>query len=171
MKLPSSDISVVIDQLKKHFQDRIISVNEQCTPLQIEIEHGSVFRVCEFLHEDEHCYFDHLATISGIDNGPDKATMEVIYNLYSIPKNLSLMLKAEIPRDHPEVKSLTPIWKGADWLERETYDLYGIIFEGHPDLRRILLPSDWEGYPLRKDYKHQEYYRGMKVQYEQQDPV
>ena len=171
MEAPRKDINEVIALLKEHFHDRIFSVDESSSPFEVEVDPLSVFRICEFLHEEKECYFDQLSCISGLDNGPEKGTMEVIYNLYSIPYNFSLMLKVTVPRDEPEVRSMTPIWKGADWLERETYDLYGIRFDGHPDLRRILLPDDWEGYPLRKDYQHQEYYRGMKVQYEQQDPV
>jgi NADH-quinone oxidoreductase subunit C len=116
-------------------------------------------------------YFDSLSCITGMDNGPQAGTMEVIYNLYSIPYDLHLMLKVRLERPKtandplPEVPSLTGIWKSADWMERETYDLLGIRFSGHPDLRRILLPADWEGYPLRKDYELQEYYHGIKVRY------
>ena len=106
-----------------------------------------------------------------MDNGPEAGTLEVIYNLYSLPLNHSLMLQVKLPREQPIIPSVTEIWKGANWHEREAFDLFGITFEGHPDLRRILLPDDWEGHPLLKDYQQQEYYRGMKVKYEQQDPV
>jgi NADH-quinone oxidoreductase subunit C len=75
------------------------------------------------------------------------------------------MLKVMVPRENPEVDSVSSIWRGADWYEREAFDMYGINFKGHPDLRRILMPADWEGHPLRKDYKHQEFYRDVKVQY------
>lgn len=91
--------------------------------------------------------------------------MEVIYNLYSIPHNQGLMLKIVLARTEPIVDSLCALWKTADWMEREVFDMYGITFRNHPDLRRILLPADWEGYPLRKDYKHQDYYRNVKVEY------
>jgi NADH-quinone oxidoreductase subunit C len=91
--------------------------------------------------------------------------MDVIYNLYSIPFNRHLTLKITVSRDSPQVSSVAGIWRTADWHEREAFDLFGIRFEGHPDLRRILMPADWEGHPLRKDYKHQDYYRDIKVDY------
>jgi NADH-quinone oxidoreductase subunit C len=76
-----------------------------------------------------------------------------------------IVLKVDVPADHPRCRSVEAVWKTANWHEREAFDLYGIVFEGHPDLRRILLPDDWEGYPLRKDYQVPEYYNGMKVPY------
>jgi len=79
--------------------------------------------------------------------------------------NHKLTLKVLLPRDNPVVPSVERVWRAADWHEREAYDLFGIIFEGHHNLKRILLPEDWEGHPLRKDYKVQEYYQGMKVPY------
>jgi NADH-quinone oxidoreductase subunit C len=106
-----------------------------------------------------------LSCVTGIDNGPEAGTMEVIYNLYSIPFNRSLMLKVILPRDQAEMESVCGVWKGANWLEREVYDMFGIHFKNHPDLRRILMPADWEGYPLRKDYQHQELYRDIQVKY------
>ena len=122
------------------------------------------------LYEHEKTYFDHLACLTAIDNGPTLNTLEVIYNLYSIPYNLPLMLKVEVQRNKaaeplPEIPSVSHIWASANWHEREAYDLMGIRFKNHPDLRRILLPADWEGHPLRKDYKLQERYHGVSVAY------
>jgi NADH-quinone oxidoreductase subunit C len=85
--------------------------------------------------------------------------------LYSIPYNFSIMLKVVIPRDNPVIRSVASIWKTANWHEREIFDLFGVQFQNHPDLRRILLPADWDGHPLRKDYKQQEYYKNIKVDY------
>ena len=135
------------------------------TPKGIIISSNDLTAVCSTLFENSSTYFDMLSCLTGIDNGVDAGTMEVVYNLYSIPFNHHLSIKVILPRDKPEVHSVSHIWKTADWHEREAYDLFGIKFINHPDLRRILLPADWEGYPLRKDYKHQEYYRGVKVEY------
>ena len=91
--------------------------------------------------------------------------MEVAYNLYSIPFGHQLMIKVKLNRDNPAIESVNHFWRSANWLEREVFDMYGVVFLNHPDLRRILMPADWEGHPLRKDYKHQEYYRDIKVEY------
>ena len=139
-------------------------------PPTITIPAVRILEVCRLLHEHEDTFMDMLSCISGLDNGLEVGTMEVIYHLYSIPYDLRIALKVELPRSEedkpgPEVDSVSGIWKTAIWLEREVYDLFGIQFRDHPDLRRILLPADWKGHPLRKDYQHQEYYHGIKVEY------
>ncbi|WP_221390883.1 NADH-quinone oxidoreductase subunit C [Dyadobacter sp. NIV53] len=127
--------------------------------------------ICQFLQENERLYFDYLACITAIDNGAGLATMEIIYNLTSIPYGHNLMIKIIFPRNLPEqhipiVPTVSHIWRTADWHEREAFDLVGIYFERHPDMRRILLPEDWEGHPLRKDYVEQDRYHGIYVRYE-----
>lgn len=139
--------------------------DEVSTPKAIKIPAKDLTEVCIFLNQDPSTYFDMLSCLTGLDNGVEANTMEVVYNLYSIPFDHHLMLKVILPRDKPEVDSISHIWKTADWHEREAFDMYGIKFTNHPDLRRILMPADWEGYPLRKDYKHQEYYRDIKIDY------
>ncbi len=135
------------------------------TPIGLVIKSEVLLSICNQLHKNPSTYFDMLSCITGIDNGPEAGTMEVIYHLYSIPLNQSMSLKVMLPRENPEVKSVTAIWKSANWLEREVFDMFGIVFKNHPDLRRILLPADWKGFPLRKDYKHEEYYRGVRIEY------
>ncbi|UII21281.1 NADH-quinone oxidoreductase subunit C [Fulvivirga ligni] len=156
----------IINIIRQSCGDEVIQeVNELSSPKMIVINAEDLIQVAESLYSNESLFFDMLSCITGVDNGPEANTMEVIYNFYSIPFEHALMLKVVLPREKPVVASMVSIWKTADWHERETYDLLGIHFEGHPDLRRILLPADWEGHPLRKDYKHQEYYRGIKVEY------
>jgi NADH-quinone oxidoreductase subunit C len=142
-----------------------------CQPAAIWVASSAIAEVCRFLHADARTYFDQLSCITGIDNGPEAGSLEVAYNLYSIPYNRHLMLKVQVPRNTapeplPVVPSVATIWRTADWHEREVFDLLGIAFTGHPDLRRILLPADWEGHPLRKDYREQEYYHGIWVRYD-----
>lgn len=160
------ELENIIMLLKDKFGDQVIlRIDESATPKAIVVGDKDIFSVCRELHTNEKTYFDMLSCITGLDNGPEAGTMEVIYNLYSIPYEIGLMIKVELPREQLEIPSVTEIWKTANWLEREVFDMFGIRFTNHPDLRRILLPADWEGYPLRKDYKHQEYYRGIKVEY------
>jgi NADH-quinone oxidoreductase subunit C len=152
-------------------EDVVVSANETAIQPFLEVRADRLPTVCRFLFENPALYFDYLACVTGIDNGPEKGTMEVVYHLNSIPFGHSLVIKVELERERengelPVVPTVSTIWRTADWHEREIFDLLGIHFEGHPDLRRILLPADWEGYPLRKDYREQEYYHGIRVQYE-----
>jgi NADH-quinone oxidoreductase subunit C len=136
---------------------------EQTTPAMLSIHTDDLAAVAKTLQQNSETYFDQLACVTGIDNGPEANTMEVVYNLYSIPFNRSLAIKVVLDRKNPEIESLSSIWKSANWLEREVFDMYGIQFKNHPDLRRILMPADWEGFPLRKDYQEQETYRNIKL--------
>lgn len=138
---------------------------DNSTPVTYKVKSGVLVETLTELHSNANTYFDMLSCITGIDSGVEAGTMEVIYHLYSIPFNQSLALKVILPRENPEIESVNAIWKTANWLEREVYDMFGIVFKNHPDLRRILMPADWKGFPLRKDYKHEEYYRGMKIEY------
>ena len=135
------------------------------TPFGVILKAESLLAVCECLHKNPSTYFDMLSCITGVDNGSEVGTMEVVYHLYSIPFNQSLALKVILSRENPALESITSVWKTANWLEREVYDMFGIFFNNHPDLRRILMPADWKGFPLRKDYQHEEYYRGIKIDY------
>lgn len=136
---------------------------ENSNPLTLLVDKGELVKVCQHLWSNPDFFFDQLTCITGLDNGSQAGTMEVIYTLYSIPFNQSLMLKVILPREKPEIETVSSVWKSADWIEREIFDMYGIEFLNHPDLRRILMPADWEGYPLRKDYTEQETYRNIKL--------
>ena len=124
--------------------------------------------VCLELRNNPLTYFDFLSCLTGVDHGADDGRFEVVYHLSSIPYGRQLTLKISKQHDRtsedlPSFKSIAYVYRTAEWHEREAYDLVGIFFEGNPDLRRILLPDDWEGYPLRKDYKNAEYYKGIKI--------
>lgn len=159
----------IVDLIKENIgQNIIIDVDLKATPQAVFISPDHLLETCDFLYENSQTYFDSLSCLTGIDNGPEANTMEVVYNLYSIPFNHHLMIKVVLERNNPEdslpqIPTVCHIWKTANWHEREAYDLLGINFTGHPDLRRILLPADWEGHPLRKDYTNMEVYHGIKV--------
>jgi NADH-quinone oxidoreductase subunit C len=141
-----------------------LEANEKLTQLTVPAK--ELVSICDLLWRDPQTYFDSLSCVTAIDLGPEVGQMEVIYTLYSIPFHVTLHLKVLIDRDKPEVPSLSGIWKTADWHEREAFDLLGVQFAGHPNLSRILLPADWQGHPLRKDYVEQDRYHGIKVKYE-----
>jgi NADH-quinone oxidoreductase subunit C len=118
--------------------------------LTLELAPARIAAVCEFLKRDQK--FARLSTVTAVDRHPAEPRFEVVYHLHSVKRNLRLRLKCRLMGDALEIDSVVPVWRGADWYEREVFDLFGIRFKGHPDLRRIMLPDDWEGHPLRKDY-------------------
>jgi NADH-quinone oxidoreductase subunit C len=157
--------------LSEKFGAEII-VGEELGGLQpaLLIEPDRIVDVCLELRNNSNTYFDFLSCLTGVDYGVEAGKFGVVYHLASIPYKLQLTLKISIAHNRdginlPTFKSLTSVYRTADWHEREAYDLVGIFFEGHPDLRRILLPDDWDGYPLRKDYKTAEYYKGIKIDF------
>jgi NADH-quinone oxidoreductase subunit C len=157
------DFQQLVEIVKKVTTE--IGLDEKATPKAMVLPASAIKKVCQELHQNASAYFDMLSCLSGIDNGIEAKTMEVVYNLYSIPFNHHLMLKVILPRENPTIDSVADIWRTANWHEREAAEMFGIKFIGHPDPRNLLLPADWEGYPLRKDYQHQELYRDVKVKY------
>jgi NADH-quinone oxidoreductase subunit C len=118
--------------------------------LTLEIAAEGIVSACRFLKAEQK--FVRLSTVTAVDWYPEEPRFEVVYHLHSPERNERLRLKCRVTGESPEIDSVTEIWRGANWYERETFDLFGIRFRNHPDLRRIMLPEDWEGYPLRKDY-------------------
>jgi NADH-quinone oxidoreductase subunit C len=147
-----------------------VAIGEETTGLQpaLLIAPNQIAEVCLELRNNPNTYFDLLSSLTGVDYGVEAGCFGVVYHLASIPFQTQLTLKISVENDRsldnlPTFRSIASVYRTADWHERETYDLLGIFFENHPDLRRILLPDDWEGFPLRKDYKAAEYYKGIKV--------
>ena len=155
--------------LVEKFENDVIA-GEERNGLQpaLLINPDLIVEVCRELRDNPATYFDFLSCLSGVDYGVDANRFGVVYHLASIPYQTQLTLKVsrEIDRlgdELPAFPSISPVYATANWHEREAFDLVGIFFEEHPDLRRILLPDDWDGYPLRKDYKAAEFYKGIKI--------
>ena len=151
------DINTLNDYLSKDFNDSIELIDES----YFKINHEILIDFAKFIKEDKKLMFDYLMCISSYDVG-DKKHYGVTYNLKSTHLNHYLEFRIEVD-DETEIPSLTKLWGSADWHEREAYDMMGLKFSDHPNFKRILLPEDWDGYPLRKDFETPEYYRGMPV--------
>ncbi len=168
-----------LDSLQKRFGDAITGSNFDAIDPWIEVSAEGLVDVCTFLRDDPQLRFNLLNCISVVDYfepDPKKAAkagfdphLELVYHLWSIPNKSSLVVKVMLPRwkddvpgELPEVPSVSGVWSTADWHERETYDLSGVRFLGHPCLRRILCPEDWVGHPLRKDYEMPLEYHGIR---------
>ena len=150
----------IAELLIQQFPDDInkeLSSNEH---IQIQSKNWLIISI--YLRDDPGCLFDSLQCITGVDLG-EESDLEVRYNLHSMTHRHAVEIRISCPRNKAKVPSVESIWRIGDWFERETYDMYGIEFEGHRDLKRILLPEDWEGWPLRKDYEVQETYHGIIV--------
>lgn len=150
----------IFDALQAKFGDAILDLTENIDPW-IRVKPESIAEVCQFLHDDPSTEFESLMCLSGVDYDDH---LSVVYHLGSSSHKHKIAIKVEMGREDPHVPTVESVWRVANWHEREAYDMFGIVFDGHSDLRRILCPDDWEGWPLRKDYQVQEYYRGIRVE-------
>jgi len=140
-----------VERLREKDASWVVSVVDAHGEVTVTVPRESIVDACRFLR-DAHG-FDLLADLCGADNGPEEdPRFEVNYHLFSTTHHQRLRLKVMLSEDDPHVTTVSQIWRTADWHERETYDMFGVVFDGHPDLRRILLPSDFDGHALRKDY-------------------
>lgn len=150
-----------VDKLKEHpALARVLAWNPAAVKgakfdrdeLSIYIERGHIREVCALLRDERDCPFNFLSDVTCVDWYPSEPRFEVIYQLLSIPKKERVRLKVRLDGSSPVVESVISVWPAANFFEREVYDLFGVRFTGHPFLRRIQMPEDWEGHPLRKDY-------------------
>ncbi len=146
--------SVIENKLRIRFPKAVLNLKNFRGEMTFSIDKDAIEEVSQFLHDDDALAFDFLSDLCGVDTTSlDKSnSLEVVYHLYSIKKNHRVRLKVKLPVTNPTLRSVTGVWKTADWHEREAYDMYGITFEGHPNLVRILTPDGFKGHPLRKDY-------------------
>lgn len=159
--MPLAPAITDIEQLKNHpavarllgwKNDAIQSVKYDRDEMTLVVDRSDIREACVLLKEDPACPFNFMSDITCVDWYPSEPRFEIIYHLLSIPNKERVRLKVRLNSASPVVESITSLWAGANYFEREVFDLFGIRFTGHPYLRRILMPEDWEGYPLRKDY-------------------
>ncbi|TAN43748.1 MAG: NADH-quinone oxidoreductase subunit C [Nitrospirae bacterium] len=143
----------IAERIKESFPAEVREVTDFAGQTSVIVGKDSIKAILRFLHDTPELYFDYLADLCGVDYlGKKEPRFEVVYNLYSIRHRHFIRIRAKVPADDCGIESAVDIWAGANWHERECFDLFGITFKGHPDMRRILMPEDWEGHPLRKDY-------------------
>lgn len=143
----------IAERLRSIFPKEVLEIIKSRNQVGVIVRRERIKDLCHWLRNEPDLDFNLLMDLCGVDyTGMNKDYYEVAYNLYSIPQRHMLRLRARIPVVDCRIDSVTSIWQGANWHERECFDLLGIVFDGHPDLRRILLPEDWVGHPLRKEY-------------------
>jgi len=142
----------IVVQIKERFPDDVISTGSMFGQTWAVLRRENIATVCRFLKDDPEIKMDYLIDITAVDWMPKTPRFEVVYHLHSMRHGHRLRLKVPLEEEDATLPSVCAIWKTSPWHEREAFDLFGIKFEGNPDLRRILMPDDWEGHPLRKDY-------------------
>lgn len=150
-----------IRQLTERLPSALIGAAADRGELTLAVEAEQIADVCRFFKQE--LAFDRLSSVTAVDWWPAEPRFEVVYHLHSLTRNERLRIKCRLA-EGASIESVTPVWRGADWYEREVFDLFGITFRNHPDLRRIMMPEDWQGHPLRKDYP----VHGFKYGYQDQ---
>jgi NADH-quinone oxidoreductase subunit C len=158
------DTAAIFAVLAARFPGGVVTLATTGAPA-IRVRPTDLLAVATFCKTDPALAFDCLSNESGVDY-PKRDEIEVVYHLFSYSLRHALVLKVGVPRDNPRVATVSAVWRAAIWQEREIFDLLGVDFVGHPDLRRILLPEDWVGHPLRKDYVEPETYHGISTKRE-----
>jgi NADH-quinone oxidoreductase subunit C len=149
------DLEKVVNKVKKNFPESILEASTFREEITLHVRADDILSLCRFLYDDAEFSFDFLTDLCGVDLYPREPRFQIIYHLCAMKTKQRLRLKISLPGTNPHVASVVSVWKAANWLEREAFDMYGIRFDGHPDLRRILLTPEWQGHPLRKDYPMQ----------------
>ncbi len=150
------DPSQIAKMVEEKFPDQVLGILNYAGQVGILLRKDRIQDICLFLRDEPSLRMDHLADLAAVDYskypGDAGPRFEVVYNMISMVHHHRIRLKVRVTEEDPRVDSISSLWHTADWHEREAFDLMGIKFDGHPDLRRILMPEDWEGHPLRKEY-------------------
>lgn len=144
--------SFTLDKIRERFADAVISTHSRLGDDTVVIANSKILEVARFLKEDPELAFDLMIDLTAVDHWKNKPRFEVVMHLQSLEKNHRLRVKVPVEGSDPTIETVSSVWPAANWYEREVYDMFGIVFKGHPDLRRILMYPEFEGHPLRKDY-------------------
>jgi NADH-quinone oxidoreductase subunit C len=144
--------SAVLETLAGKFGDDIVSTHSDFGDDTALVRRERIVEICTFLRDDPGLRFDFAMDLTGVDYLGEEPRFEVVYHLYSLEKKHRVRIKTRVPEEDPVIDSVIPVWAGMDWYEREAYDMYGIVFRNHPNLKRILMYESFVGHPLRKDY-------------------
>ncbi len=155
----------IYERAKELCPDGVGDLDEECMDPFFKVDPANLKQLLLALRDDAALKFDVLSDLTAVDL-PKEDVIQVVYHLYSYGSRTQIVVKADLDRGAPRIATVEDIWKVANWFEREVFDLFGVLFEGHSDLRRILLPEDWVGYPLRKDFVEQEEYDGISTERE-----
>lgn len=150
----------IYERVRQRFGASVIETVDKKPDPFIVIDPAALGEICAYLHDEPEVAMDCLSNETGVDY---KEHIEVVYHLFSYRHRHGAVLKVRLPRSEPRIATLENIWKSANWMEREIFDLLGVTFEGHSDLRRILMPEDWPGHPLRKDFVEPQEYHGIST--------
>lgn len=143
---------MTLNKLTSRFPDSIVETHSYLGDDTAIVKKENILEICTFLRDDEELLFNFMMDLTAVDYLGREPRFEVVYHLYSLKYNRRVRIKAKVSETDCSIDSVVPIWVSANWFEREAYDLYGVVFKSHPDLRRILLYEEFEGHPLRKDY-------------------
>lgn len=153
------------ERVAQQFPGKISGFNGEAEDPYFQVGPEAIVDVCRYLRDEGNLKFEILSDLTALDI-PKENKVQIVYHLYSYTPQHQIVLKVDLSREDPRIATVEKVWKVANWLEREVFDLFGVFFEGHSDLRRILLPEDWVGHPLRKDYVEQEEYDGISTERE-----
>jgi NADH-quinone oxidoreductase subunit C len=148
MSVIEKAVSLLKDEFDKAVLD-VITFREQTT---VVLDRTVIVEACELLRDHDELEFNFLAALTAVDYWPDEPRFKIVYQLYSLPNKVFLGLNVPVTGEDPKISTIESVFPNANWHEREVFDMFGVTFEGHSDLRRILMPQDWQGHPLRKDY-------------------
>lgn len=151
-------VQEICELVKSTFPNEVLEVKLETYQPWVMVKSENIFPIAQFLRDDSRLKFDFLRMIAGVDY---KDTIEMVYVLFSYEHHHEFKLKVRVPKDNPTMPTTELVWPAANWHEREIFDLLGVTFQSHSDMRRLLLPDDWQGHPLRKDYKEKDQYNGV----------